>query len=56
MKNDILQSMRLMAWERAKGELSSIGQASYGRNENIKLFFSLLEEFISKVEDEALIE
>ncbi len=62
MDAKILQSMRLMAWERAKGELKSINQANYpsSLDEDSKArsnkFSKALKKFIKKVEYEGLIE
>ncbi|MAO65062.1 MAG: hypothetical protein CL666_08680 [Balneola sp.] len=61
--NELLQSIRTMAWERAKGELGSIPAASYtgsevppGRETKMQKFMKLRDEFIDKVESEGLIE
>lgn len=60
MENDILQSLRAMAWERAKGELKSMlqtfypdygngGEVVYGKFNDLD---ECIKEFIEKVEDE----
>lgn len=67
--NAILQSLRMMAWERAKGEIESIGHAMYlaayptdvrgNRNElhdRFRKFRRLYRKFVKTVEDEGLIE
>lgn len=60
-RDEYLQSMRLMAWERAKGELKSIGHAAYtagdkSREDAMNRYLQLLNEFIRAVEDDGLIE
>ena len=49
--NRILQSMRQMAWERAKAEINSIFCAMYGGEERYEKFSELYKEFVSTVED-----
>lgn len=57
----ILRAMRTMAWERAKGELMSIGHTMYPNYDNEeerkkrKRFFEIMEAFIQSVDDEELI-
>ena len=60
-RNEVLQSMRLMAWERAKGELRSIGHAAYpsgdaSRENAMERYLQILEEFIRAVENDGLID
>lgn len=60
-RNEYLQTLRLMAWERAKGELRSIGHAAYtagdaSREAAMGRYLDLLERFIRTVEDDGLIE
>lgn len=60
-RDEYLQSLRLMAWERAKGELNSIGHAAYtagdkSREDAMDRYLSLLNDFIRAVEDDGLIE
>jgi len=60
-RDEYLQAMRGMAWERAKGELNSVGHASFSGGDDVKRkdierYLSLLKEFIRTVEDEGLIE
>ena len=51
-----LSAMRTMAWERAKGELRSMLQTYYASVDKDKFwqFSTALDEFISKVEGDAL--
>lgn len=55
---DILASMRQMAWERAKAELRGMSCVKYYTNEEehkrSMKFFKLVKEFIEKVEYEGL--
>lgn len=55
----ILASMRGMAWQRAKGELRSILEASYSytneETEASRLFSETLEKFIDDVESEGFL-
>ncbi|MEP0004568.1 MAG: hypothetical protein ABJ387_03560 [Balneola sp.] len=58
---ELLQSLRAMAWERAKAKLNSITAASYTDSpskdhDKILRFIDLKAEFIKKVEEEELIE
>jgi len=60
-RDEHLQTLRLMAWERAKGELRSIGHAAYtagdkSREAAMQKYLQLLKAFIRTVEDEGLIE
>jgi hypothetical protein len=62
---EILQSLRLMAWERAKAELRSIGCADYPLqcsnsryvewDEKCEKRHKLIEKFIEEMEYESLI-
>ena len=64
MDEDLLTVLRLQAWERAKGELRSVGQASGGYSDELMgdetrrlgRFFVLLEVFIEQVEEHNLLE
>lgn len=55
---DILASMRQMAWERAKAELRGMSCAKYYTNQEehqrSMRFMKLVKEFIEKVEGEGL--
>lgn len=60
-RDEYLQSMRLMAWERAKGELRSIGNAAYTAGdkrceENMERYLALMKEFIEVVDGDGLLE
>ncbi len=55
MSEELQQTLRLMAWERAKGELRSIGHAAYGGGDNMQLFLGYLEDFIECIEDDGLL-
>ncbi len=48
-----IRALRSMAWERAKGELESMYH-TYWESPNYSAFVKLVEEFISKIEDEGL--
>jgi hypothetical protein len=53
----VLRTMRAMAWERAKGELRSIGQTYWdGTSDRYDRFKEEIEEFIKRIEDEGIIE
>jgi len=47
--------MRVMAWERAKGELSSI-LVTFSDDHKYDRFNEVLQEFVRKIEDEGYIE
>jgi len=60
-RDEHLQAMRAMAWERAKGELRGIAHASYSsddplRAERMEAFMQELDRFVETVEDNGLIE
>ena len=56
LNDEVLRSLRLMAWHRAIGELAGISNASRGDSQDIKIFLRLLQEFIKAVEDNNLLE
>ena len=45
-----IRTLRAMAWERAIGELNSMGH-TYWNNDNFKNFYEAKEKFIKQVED-----
>jgi hypothetical protein len=49
-----LMVLRLMAWERAKGELKSMLQTHVDEMDKHKELKKTIEEFISKIENEGL--
>lgn len=49
--NNILQTMRLMAWERAKGELLSILQTFWEEESSFDSIDKKVKDFIQDVED-----
>ena len=60
-RDEHLQALRLMAWERAKGELRSIGHASFSAGDKqrwnaMAIFLDMVESFIKIVEDDGLIQ
>lgn len=50
----VRDTMRRMAWERAKGELRSMGQTIYGDREKFEALDKAVEDFIRSVEDDGL--
>lgn len=50
MEDKILRTMRTMAWERAKGELFSMGQTYWGDYEKFEEMDKAIRQFISEVE------
>lgn len=52
--SDVMRSMRYMAWERAKGELSSIMATQEMKYENWERMEEAIDEFVTKVEDHEL--
>jgi len=56
MQGQIEESLRLMAWCRAKGELRSIGCASRGRAGKDGKLDELIDQFIRRVENAELLE
>ena len=58
----MLASLRGMAWERAKGELNSIGQASYTSGDSKPgvpskgdIWMAKVKSFIREIEDNGLL-
>lgn len=52
--SEIMRSMRLMAWERAMGELNSMLQTYWGSTEEFEAINNVASRFITEVEDEGL--
>jgi hypothetical protein len=50
----VLQAMRLMAWERAKGELESILQTYYDGDDRFAEVNHKFAEFIALIEDHGI--
>lgn len=48
-----IRNLRMMAWERAKGELQSM-LCTYWNNGNFNQANTLINEFIKNIEDEEL--
>jgi hypothetical protein len=46
-----LRTMRMMAWERVKGELRSMLVTYWDNYEQYTLMYSAIEKFIKEVED-----
>lgn len=53
---EIMRSMRMMAWARSKGELRSMGATYWGEFDKFKALDQVVEEFIKKITDEGLAE
>ena len=49
--DNILTSLRLMAWERAKGELYAMLQTYYGESSGFDSVKSQVDEFINKIDE-----
>lgn len=54
MESREIRTLRSMAWERAKGELSSMKQTFWDNGGNYKNFIDVLDKFIKTVEDRGL--
>jgi hypothetical protein len=52
MDDTLLLTLRMMAWQRAKGELNSILETYHGFLENFELAEAKIETFIKDFEDE----
>jgi hypothetical protein len=52
----VLRTLRAMAWERAKGELRSMGQTYWNDTARFERYVSEAEEFIKHIEDEGIYE
>ena len=52
--NRIVRNMRHMAWERAKGELKSMGHTYWDQEEAFEKFEAALDRFIEEVESNGL--
>lgn len=46
--------LRMMAWERAKGELNSMGATFVGELEQFEAFTEEVDRFVTHVEDNGL--
>jgi hypothetical protein len=61
MEKELLRSLQIMAWERAKGELNSILATIYpdydkkNPSEDYELLSKLFSEFITNVEDDTIL-
>ena len=54
-EDKIIRTMRLQAWERAKGELNAVLQ-TYWNDQKYIAIVGEINEFIEKVETEGLVE
>lgn len=57
--SDIMSALRMQAWERAKGELAAVQAASSTCEERVERWGKMqqtIQEFVKKVENEALVE
>ena len=53
---NIIRTMRGIAWERAKGELQSVSATFWGEGDKYAKFAAAVKEFIAHVEDNGLAE
>ncbi|NID15366.1 hypothetical protein [Luteibacter yeojuensis] len=53
---ELADTLRVMAWERAKGELQSTLRTFYGRREQFEALSQAIDSFVKQVEDEGLID
>lgn len=49
-----IRTLRTQAWERAKGEMNSMLHTFWNENEQCEALQSAIDEFIEKVEENAL--
>jgi hypothetical protein len=52
----ILRSMRMQAWERAKGELRACLSTFFGEEERHRKLDDAVNEFVKRIDDEGLAE
>lgn len=55
METVLLEAMRRMAWQRAKGELLSILETYYGGTSDFENVSDKIEDFIKDIEDNTLV-
>lgn len=51
MDDKVLQVLRAMAWQKAKGELLSIVEAYWSQREDFERTARIIEAFIKEIED-----
>lgn len=56
MQDDILIAMRVMAWERAKGELLSILHTYFGGHPKFDAADEAINTFIKQIENNGIVE
>jgi hypothetical protein len=55
-EDKIIRTMRLQAWERAKGELNAVLQTYWGNTNNYCAMHDEIDAFIDKVNKRGLVE
>jgi len=55
-EDKIIRTMRLQAWERAKGELKAVLQTYWGSTSNYGAMNGEIKDFVKKIEERGLVE